>query len=287
MMTEKGGLKKIGISGLVSDNREEFKRGLRLLEDHFHNPINNELRFMWLDCFVNEKMKTWVETIQYCIANFDHFPLPIEIRRVIENIDKEKLKIISGDQVTPPKAFLPEKAADYSSEEYHQANMEFIQTLISGLNQCLGFKNGKGKNKEQRKEIWEDTEAKVTVLQDKYQHLPSSYSCTECWDSGWYSRQEGNYTSLYPCKCGNGFARQKEIILSALSEKARHTKQTLPQYLSSLTSTPFKVKAYPCIAVFDSQGKWDFECQHHCDPERIKWCFLQINVITQGKEDKP
>ena len=282
MMTGQVGQKKAGNSGMVSDNHKEFQRGLEILEEHFARTISNDLKSMWLDCFLKDDIVNWVKAVQECIGIFDHFPIPLEVRRIIDRIEGEKFESLIGSQKqASPRALLPERSEDYS-EEYRKANLEFISLLASGVGHCLTFRDGKGIGKEKRREIWQETETKVAALQEKYQHLPSNYSCTHCWDSGWAHRPEGDYEMSYPCKCEKGFERQKGIILSTLSEKARSAKQTLSQYLTSLassTATPFKVKAYPCISVFDAQGKWDFACQHHCPPERIKWCFLQINTI--------
>ena len=271
------------VSNLVIKNPQRFLSTLKTLAEIFSTVLSEEVKKMWLECFQANSIEAWGEAVKYCRDNFDHFPLPIEMQRVAEGIENKKIKsLISPEQTASiPKAFLPGQAEDYS-EEYRQANLEFIGLLASGIGQCVNFSDGRSKDKEKRRERWQETESKVAALQDKYQHLPSNYSCTHCWDSGWAHRPEGDYEMSYPCKCESGFARQKEGILSALSEKARHAKQPLPKYLHDLGPGmfPFKVKAYPCFAVFDSVGKWDFGCQANCRPQRVKWCFLQINVIV-------
>lgn len=278
------GIKKAGRSTLVRENKKGFFQGLTLLATQWQKDLSVGLIEAWFECFQNVLLETWGEGVQYWLANFDHFPLPIEMRRIIENIEKEKIKTITKTHKSlgSPRALLSDTTQSDYSEEYRQANLEFLNILTSGLGQCLKFKDGETKSKEERKEIWKDTEAKVATLQNKYQHLPSSYACTKCWDSGWVAKPESGYMINYPCRCAKGFDRQKEIILSALNDKAKQIKQTLSQYLASLTTTPFHMKAYPCIAVFTAEGRWDFACQNQCAPERIKWCFLKIDTIMVG-----
>ena len=287
MMTALVGQKKVGTSGLVNDNRQEFLRGLQVLEEHFHNPISKDLRLMWLDCFTKDSIENWARTVQRCIEQKDHFPIPLEIRRIIDIIEKEKIKtLLKNDGASNNiSGFLPGLTSDNMSEEYHQANQEFIKILTAGVNSCLAFKQGKSQSKATRNDLWLESKEQITSLQEKFSHLPSHYVCMECWEAGWYSRQEGDYAISYPCKCEKGFERQKEMLISFLNEKARETKQSLAQYLSALSLPgaikPFKGKAYPCIAVFDDMGKWNFACQHQCSADRIKWCFLQVDVMLK------
>jgi hypothetical protein len=269
-------------SGTVAQNYKEFYRRLNMLFVTLapeRAELSDDARGMWLALFSKTFLEDWISAVSYILDTFDHMPVPVEIKRIIERIQAQKIdSLVSPQEQDNAQKLLPPKLSkeDYS-EEYRQANLEFIKILADGLGQCLNLKTIK--TREEKRKIWEEIEEEVTALHSRHQDLPAGYACATCWDTGWHQRQEGGYKNNYPCSCVKGFERQRQATLTTLKRYAAKEKKTLSQYLSSLSCSPFRVKAYPCIKVYDGEGKWDFNCQHQCDPQRIMWCFGKIEEI--------
>lgn len=69
----------------IENNRPALAQGLRVLGEQWGKIITYDLENSWVEFFWDIRVRIWLIAVKHWLANGDHFPLPVELRRVAES----------------------------------------------------------------------------------------------------------------------------------------------------------------------------------------------------------